>query len=121
MHHIAPGVRGPWLRPWTEISGFRIFHLVSWARQNRYAKLYASTIPGSALDYISPGVRDPWLHPWTETFDFCIFFHDKPYDYTKFKHSKPFGSTCWEFPQCFPYFLGAPGSATGQKFWVYGF
>src|SRR5277367_3515968 len=74
MHHIAPGVRGPWLRPWTEISGFRIFPLVSWARRNRYAKLYASVIPGSALDYISPGVRGPWLHPWTETFDFCICF-----------------------------------------------
>src|SRR5277367_5643734 len=25
LHHISPGVRGPWLRPWIEIFGFRNF------------------------------------------------------------------------------------------------
>ena len=25
LHHISPGVRGPLLRPWTEIFGFQIF------------------------------------------------------------------------------------------------
>src|SRR5277367_4280439 len=55
LHHYSPGVRGPWLRPWTEIFGFRNF---SFGLVVNRAKFQFPRPSGSALEFF------PMLNLW---------------------------------------------------------
>src|SRR5277367_5206896 len=77
LHHISSVVRGPWLRPWTEIFGFRNFSfgfVVNPITVQTFQLPRPSGMPWNFFPCKTyGGLGGPWHRPLTEILDFHIF------------------------------------------------
>src|SRR5277367_2509259 len=98
LHHILSGVRGPWLRPWTEILGFH-FPLRFGGKPYYRAQFKLPRPSGRAWEFfpmlILWQVKGPLAPPLDRNFGFLQFFlwfRGKPYYHAKFQLPRPSGS-----------------------------
>src|SRR5277367_5672016 len=99
LHHISSGVRGPWLRPWTEIFSFPNFPfglVVNPITVHNFSFLSHLEVPGNfPMLNLWGNLQGPLAPPLDRNFGFSQFFlwfRGKTNHHAKFKLPRPSGS-----------------------------